>query len=69
MGIQNVLKLFYTYSGLQLNCAKSEMYFTGISRGDVEAIQQATWFKLSTLPVRYWEFLLLQKGLMQEIVQ
>ena len=32
MGIQNVLKAFYTFSGLQLNCAKSELFSTGVSR-------------------------------------
>ena len=36
MGIQNVLKVFYTYSRLQLNCEKSEFFSTGIQREQLE---------------------------------
>ena len=34
VGIQNVLKLFYTYSRLQLNCEKSEFFNSLIMRFD-----------------------------------
>ena len=34
VGIQNVLKLFYTYSRLQLNCEKSEFFNSVIMRFD-----------------------------------
>ena len=53
MGIQKVLQLFYFYSGLQINSAKSEMFYTGVSRDEIDRIKQATGFKLGTLPVRY----------------
>ena len=32
ISIQNVLRFYYSIFGLQLNCAKSEMYSIGISR-------------------------------------
>ena len=51
MGVQNVLKQFYLHSRLQLNCAKSEFYYAGISRGLVEEIQSG--FKCGNFPVRY----------------
>ena len=53
IGIQNVLRFYYSISGLQLNCSKSEMYSTGISRDMLREMQQLTGFKLGTLPVRY----------------
>ena len=36
-----------------MNSAKSELFHTGVSRQDVEAIQQTTGFKIGKLPVRY----------------
>ena len=36
MGIQSVLKVFYTSSILQLNCEKSEFFSTGIQREQLE---------------------------------
>ena len=57
VGIQKVLQLFYTFSGLQLNCGKEETFSTGISRGNLEEIQQRSGFRLGHLPVRYLEFL------------
>ena len=53
MGIQNVLKQFYLFFGLQLNCAKSEFFSTGIYRDMLEEIPLLISFKISTLPVRY----------------
>ena len=53
VGIQNVLKIFYTYSGLQLNAAKSEFFSTGVSKELLEEIQLITGFKRGVLPVRY----------------
>ena len=53
MGIQNVLKLFYTYSGLQLNSGKSELFYTGIAQPVIEEIRSATGFQIGHLPVRY----------------
>ena len=32
VGVQNILKLFYTYFGLKLNCEKNELFSIGISR-------------------------------------
>ena len=52
-GIQEVLKIFYTISGLQLNSAKSEIFSTGVNREDLMAIQQETGFKLGVLSVKY----------------
>ena len=31
----------------------SELLYTGVSRNEIEEIQQATGFKLGTLPVKY----------------
>ena len=53
IGIQNVLKMFYSFSGLQINCAKCELFSSGVSREDLLAIQQRTGFQLGKLPVRY----------------
>ena len=53
VGVQNVLKLFYTFSGLQVNCAKCEIYSSGVNKENLEEIQSYTGFKLGMLPVRY----------------
>ena len=53
VGVQKILKLFYTYSGMQLNCEKSEFFYSGMNRSLVEQIQTTTGFKCGTLPVRY----------------
>ena len=45
--------MFYTYSGLQLNCDKSEFYCSGVSRDTVNEMQLSTGFKCGSLPVRY----------------
>ena len=53
VGVQRILELFYTYSGLRLNCEKSELFSTGIQREELESIHQATDFKIGALLVRY----------------
>ena len=53
VGIHKVLKTFYTFSGLQLNCEKYELFSTGISREKLLEIHQISGFKLGTLPVKY----------------
>ena len=53
IGIQRVLNLFYTYSGLKLNSNKSELFYIGVSRQEMDLIQQATGFQLGQLLVRY----------------
>ena len=53
MGVQKIMKLFYSFFNLQLNCAKSELYSTGIRREDLNTIKHATGFKTGTLPSRY----------------
>ena len=53
VGVQKILNLFYTYSGLQLNSSKSELFSTGIKAEDLMEIQQATGFQIGTLPVKY----------------
>ena len=63
IGIQRVLNLFYTYSGLKLNSNKSELFYTGVSRQEMDLIQQATGFQLGQLPVRYLGVLLITKRL------
>ena len=55
IGIQNVLKLFYSYSGLQLNNSKSEFFSLGLTSEVLEGIQKETGFKIGSLPVRYLE--------------
>lgn len=52
-GIKNILQLFYSYSGLQLNCAKSELYCCGISASTIQEMKSATGFRIGELPVRY----------------
>ena len=53
IGIHNILKLFYSYSGLQLNAAKSELFSSGVKRELVDEIQRVTGFKHGVLPIRY----------------
>ena len=53
LGIQNVLNVFYAMSGLQLNCAKSELFSSGVGKGNLDEIQHVTGFKTGSLPVRY----------------
>ncbi|XP_022762128.1 uncharacterized protein LOC111308033 [Durio zibethinus] len=51
--IQKVLELFYSFSDLQLNFTKSELYCTGVSRDKIDEILVAARFKHGSLPVRY----------------
>ena len=51
--IQNVMKQFYLFFGLQLNNSKCELFSSGISRASLFAIQEHTRFKLGVLLVRY----------------
>ena len=44
MGNQNVLKVFYTFSSLQLNYEKSELFLIGVSKENLMEIQQETGF-------------------------
>ena len=53
LGVQSVLKLFYHFSGLQLNNEKSEFFSSGIPREVRAEKQRTTGFKCGTLPVRY----------------
>ena len=53
IGVQNVLKLFYTFYDLQLNSAKSEVFSTGIKEEDLLEIQQVNCFRMGTLLVKY----------------
>ena len=53
VSIQNVLKKFYSFSGLKLNCDKSEIFYTGISKELIREIKQETGFKIGSLLVRY----------------
>ena len=53
IGIQNVLEQYYRFFGLQINCSKSEIFSTGMTRDTLEMIHQETRFKLGSLPVRY----------------
>ena len=52
-GIQHVLTQFYSFSGLQLNNTKSEIFSSGISKEMLEGIHQETGFKIGELPVKY----------------
>ena len=53
VGVQRVLDLFYSYSGLRLNCEKSELFSSGIPSEVLTSIHQTTGFKIGALPVRY----------------
>ena len=53
IGIQNVLRLFYSYFGLQLNNSKSEFFFSGLTSEVLEGIRKEAGFKIGSLPVRY----------------
>ena len=53
VGIQNVLKLFYSFFELKLNCTNSELYSIGVNRDALQMIQQVTGFKIGSLPIRY----------------
>ena len=64
--MQNVLKLFYTFSNLQLNSAKSEVFSTGIKEEDLLEIQQVTGFNIGTLPVKYLRVLLITRQLSKQ---
>ena len=58
MGVQNILKLFYTYSELKFNCDKSEILCSDMRRELVEEIQNTIGFKSGALLVRYLGVLL-----------
>ena len=44
---------FYSFSRLQLNNTKSEIFSSGISKEILDGIHQETGFKIGELPVRY----------------
>ena len=47
------MKQFYIFSGLQLNCAKCDLFSFGVSGEKLLKDQQAIGFELGTLPVQY----------------
>ena len=51
VGIQNVMHQFFLLSGLKLNCAKSELFSSGISRDELREIHQVIGFKIGTFPI------------------
>ena len=53
VGVQNVMQQFYIFSGLKLNCAKCDLFSSGVNGEKLMEIQQATRFKLRNLSVRY----------------
>ncbi|XP_039049215.1 uncharacterized protein LOC120190158 [Hibiscus syriacus] len=53
IGVQAVLDVFYTMSGLRLNASKCELFPVGISAQQCVSIRNITGFKLGSLPVRY----------------
>ena len=61
-GIQQVLMQFYSFSGLQLNNTKSEIFSSGITNELLEGIHQE--FKIGKLPVRYLEVPLVTRRLL-----
>ncbi|KAE8707928.1 hypothetical protein F3Y22_tig00110369pilonHSYRG00036 [Hibiscus syriacus] len=54
IGVQVVLDVFYSISGLKLNASsKCEIFSAGVSAQQCVAIREFTRFKLGSLPVRY----------------
>ncbi|XP_039023295.1 uncharacterized protein LOC120155901 [Hibiscus syriacus] len=53
IGVQDVLDVFYSMSGLKLNTIKYEMYYVGISVEQSNVIKKITGFNMGNLPVRY----------------
>ncbi|OMO78705.1 reverse transcriptase [Corchorus capsularis] len=65
-GIKSILNLFYSYSGLKLNCTKSELFTVGISVEHVQELQTLSQFKIGTLPVRYLGLPLVSRNLSEK---
>ena len=57
VGIQKVMKSFSTYSRLQLNGAKTELFSSGMAKEELDEIHNQTGFKLCVLLRRYLECL------------
>lgn len=53
VGVKRLLDLFYVFSGLQVNCLKSEIFCSGIPNVVLETIKIETGFVVGQLPVRY----------------
>lgn len=53
VNVHKVLQLFHSFSGLQMNCSKSEMFVHGISHNVIEVMKSSTGFSIGTLLVRY----------------
>ena len=64
--VHNVLKLFYTFSSMHVNCPKCELYSSRVSRESLVEIQNFTGFKLGTLPIRYFWVTLVTKRLTEK---
>ena len=57
------MQTFYTYSGLQLNSVKTELFSSRIEKEELEEIHNQIGFKLCALPLRYLEVPLVTKKL------
>ena len=53
IGIHNMLRKFYSFFRLQLNCEKSEIFYIEIFKVLMGEIKQETGFKVRSLLVRY----------------
>ncbi|OMO85318.1 Geminivirus AR1/BR1 coat protein [Corchorus capsularis] len=62
-GVKSVLDLFYQYSGLKLNCEKSELFIAGVSTELEQEMQSFSQFKIGSLLVRYLGLPLVSKNL------
>ncbi|XP_039028408.1 uncharacterized protein LOC120162312 [Hibiscus syriacus] len=53
MGVQSVLDVFYSFSGLKLNAGKCEMFTASMNPELCAFLYDAIGFKLGSLPIRY----------------
>ncbi|XP_039044935.1 uncharacterized protein LOC120184579 [Hibiscus syriacus] len=69
IGVQSVLDVFYTMSGLKLNASKCEIYVVGIYVEQCIDIRWIKGFKIGKLPVRYLGIPLVTKKLAEKDCQ
>ena len=62
IGIQNVLRLFYSYSGLQLNNSKNEFFFQVLQVKFWRGFERKQGLRLGVYLLGTWEYHWLQRG-------
>ncbi|CAA7041572.1 unnamed protein product [Microthlaspi erraticum] len=68
-GISEVLRVFKSYSGLDMNAAKSEIFFSGYTEAEVASLSSQVGIKAGNFPTRYLGLPLSSQRLSSSVLQ